>query len=121
MRALTFAALLALASPVLAASPPHFQIRNTADLVRVCSTAPDDEYYVSAIAFCHGFGVGAFRYYEAATPAADRFVCPPNPMPTRAQVLNGFLTWVKTHSEYMEKPAVDTLFRYLGGAYPCKK
>ncbi|MDH3438551.1 MAG: Rap1a/Tai family immunity protein, partial [Betaproteobacteria bacterium] len=118
---LTFAALLALAGPALAASPPHFQVRNTADLVRVCSTDPGDEYYASAIAFCHGFGVGAYRYYEAMTVAANRFVCLPNPASTRAKVINDFLTWAGTHSEHLEKPAVDTLFRYLGGAYPCKK
>jgi hypothetical protein len=121
MRVLAFAALLALASAALAASPPHFQVRNTADLVRLCSTAPGDEHYASAIAFCHGFGVGAYRYYEATTVAENRFICPPNPAPTRAKVTNDFLSWARTHSEYMEMPAVDTLFRYLGGAYPCKK
>ncbi len=121
MRALTFAVLLTLAGPALAASPPQFQIRNTADLVRVCSTDPGDEYFTTAIAFCHGFGVGAFHYYVAATPAMDRFVCPPNPAPSRAKVTNDFVAWTRAHPEYMDKSAVDTLFRYLNTTYPCKK
>jgi len=121
MRALTFVALLALASPALAASPPHFQVRNTADLVRVCTTDPGDEFFTSAIAFCHGFGVGAYHYYEASTVGAGRFVCPPNPTPSRAKVINDFVAWTKTHPEYMDKSAADTLFRYLGATYPCKK
>jgi hypothetical protein len=121
MRMLTFAALLALASPVLAASPPHFQIRNTEDLVRVCTTAASDALYETAIAFCHGFGTGAYRYYEAATAIENRFVCPPNPAPTRTKVTNDFVTWAKSHPEHMGRSAVDTLFMYLGGAYPCKK
>lgn len=121
MRILTFAALLALASPALATGPPHFQIRDTADLVRVCTTAPDDELYATALAFCHGFGVGAYRYYEAATVVENRFVCPPNPAPTRTKVINDFVTWARSHPENMNKPAVDILFMYLGGAYPCKK
>ncbi len=121
MRMLTFAALLALASPALATGPAHFQIRNTADLVRVCTTAPGDELHATAIAFCHGFGVGAYGYYEAATTIENRFVCFPDPTPTRAKVLNDFVIWVKSHPDDMGKPAVDSMFKYLGGAYPCKK
>jgi Rap1a immunity proteins len=121
MRVLTFAALLALAGPALAVSPPEFQIRNTADLLDVCSPAPGDQYYDVAIAFCHGFGAGAYSYYMAETAPKDRFVCTPDPAPTRTQVLTAFLAWAKSHPEYMDKPAVDTLFRYLAATYPCKK
>jgi len=121
MRMLFTAALLALASPAFAAGPPHFQVRDTADYVKLCTTAPGDETYTSAIAFCHGFGVGAYHYYVATTAEADRFVCPPNPAPTRTEVINGFVTWAKTRSDVLQKPAVDSMFVYLSGTYPCKK
>jgi hypothetical protein len=121
MRVLAFAALLALASPAIAMGPPHFQVRNTADYVTLCTTPPGDENYVSAIAFCHGFGVGAYRYYLATTAEADRFVCPPDPAPKRSEVINGFVTWAKTRPDIMQKSAVDSMFVYLSGTYPCKK
>ena len=121
MRMLTFAALLALASPALAASPPHFQLRNAADLVRVCSTESSDEHFTTASGFCHGVLVGAYSFYSAATAKADRYICPTNPPPSRATVMNGFVAWAKAHTQHYDAPAVDTLFRYLGGAYPCKK
>jgi Rap1a immunity proteins len=121
MRVLAFAALLALAGPAIAMGPPHFQVRNTADYVKLCTTPPGDETYTSAIAFCHGFGVGAYRYYLATTAEADRFVCPPNPAPKRSEVINGFVTWAKTRPDVMQKSAVDSMFVYLSGTYPCKK
>jgi len=121
MRIVTFAALLALAGPVIAAGPPQFQVRHTADYVALCTTSPGDEHYTSAIAFCHGFGVGAYHYYNATTAQADRFVCPPDPAPKRAEVIDAFVTWAKTRPDMMQKPAVDAIFVYLSGRWPCKK
>ena len=120
MRRLALVALFVIAAPVLAGGPPHFEVRNTSDLVTLCATAPGDAQYTSAIAFCHGFGTGAYRYYEAATEAEDRFVCPSTPGPSRAEVLDEFLAWTKTHPEHMDKPAVNTLFRFLAERFPCK-
>ncbi len=121
MRALALAAMLALAGPAIAAGPPQFQVRDAADYVKLCTTSADDPNYVSAIAFCHGFGVGAYHYYHVSTAAPDRFVCPPNPVPTRAAVINDFVAWVKTRADVMKQPAVDALFIYLTGVWPCKK
>ena len=121
MRTLLAALLFALASPAFAAGPPQFQVRDTADYVALCTTPPSDEHYASAIAFCHGFGVGAYHYYHQATAPFDRFVCPPNPAPKRSEVIAGFIAWAKTHPEVMKQPAVDSIFRYLGGLWPCKK
>ncbi|MCG6953788.1 MAG: hypothetical protein LJE90_15570 [Betaproteobacteria bacterium] len=121
MRTLLAALLFALASPAFAAGPPQFQVRDTADYVALCSMPQSDENYTSAIAFCHGFGVGAYHYYHQSTPQSDRFVCPPNPAPKRGEVIAGFVAWAKTHPEIMKQPAVDSIFRYLGGMWPCKQ
>jgi len=121
MHKLALGVLLALASPAFAAGPPQFQVRDTADYVALCSMPQSDPNYDSAIAFCHGFGVGAYHYYHQSTQQTDRFVCPPNPAPKRSEVIAGFVAWAKTHPEIMKQPAVDSIFRYLGGTWPCKK
>lgn len=121
MRPLTLATLLALATPAIAAGPPEFQVRDTADYVKLCMTPEDDVHFTSAIAFCHGFGVGAYRHYHVSTPQAERFVCPPTPTPTRAEVIDAFVSWAKARADVMDKPAVDAIFMYLANAWPCTK
>jgi hypothetical protein len=98
-----------------------FQVRNTRDLVALCSAVPGSELYVAAINFCHGYGVGAFQYYqvlEASVPG-HRIFCAPEPRPSRTAVIEGFLRWASAHPEYQEEPAVESIFRYLGTTYPC--
>lgn len=118
-----FSVLLAFvfAGSALAADSSTFQLRDAGDLVRVCSVPRDHPVYDNASGFCHGILVGAFRYYEATVTNASRFVCAPTPTPTRAKVMNGFVAWAATHPALMKDPPVDTLFRYLEEAYPCKK
>lgn len=121
MRAFALAALVTLASPAIAAGPPQFQVRDTADYVALCAMPVGDPNYVSAVAFCHGFGVGAYHFYHQSTVQADRFVCPPDPAPKRSEVIDAFVTWAKTRPDMMKRPAVDALFAYLGGTWPCAK
>src|SRR3546814_222940 len=78
-----------------AATPDSFKIRSAQDLVALCDADPADANYVAAIHFCHGFAVGAFQYYQslaAATPSA-RFVCVPDPAPSRTQAIPAFVSW----------------------------
>jgi hypothetical protein len=49
-----------------AASEKDFEVQSTENLINLCTAAPDDPLYQQAINFCHGFLVGAYRYYEAA-------------------------------------------------------
>jgi len=114
-------ALLALAASVHAVEPDAYRIRNTADLVRVCSAQPSEPDQATAIAFCHGVLAGAYAYYLAATPTADRFVCAPDPAPTRSKVANDFVVWAKARPQYMEHGAIDTLFRFAAETFPCKQ
>lgn len=113
--------LLALTGAAHAVDPDAYRIRNTADLVRVCSAQPSESDHATALAFCHGVLAGAYAYYLAATPAADRFVCAPDPAPTRTKVANEFVVWAKARPQYMEHGAIDTLFRYAAEAFPCGK
>ena len=101
--------------------PDEFRIRHTADLVAVCAKSPSASEYASSIAFCHGILSGAYGYYDASTPTADRYVCATQPYPTRAKVMEDFVVWAKSRPQHMPNHAIDTLFIYLAEAYPCKK
>ena len=99
----------------------QYRARTAGELVKMCSTPASQKDYATASAFCHGFLAGAYAYFEASVPAADRFVCPPNPGPTRSQVAAGFVEWMKSHPNMAGDNGVDTLFRYAAEAFPCKR
>jgi hypothetical protein len=66
-----------------AASEKDFEVQTTENLINLCTAAPEDPLYHQAVNFCHGFLVGAYRYYEAAGsgPAGLKLVCLPNSAP----------------------------------------
>ena len=121
MRISLVAAGLALAASAQAAPPEHFRLQTATDLARVCASPTSDSNHVTATAFCHGVLAGAYGYFLSSTPAADRFVCPPNPGTTRTQVANGFVAWLKARPQYNNDGAIDALFRYAAEAFPCKR
>jgi len=114
---LTAAALCATAH---AAGPDVYRVRTAGDLVAVCSTPSSAQDYATALAFCHGILAGAYGYYDASTPAAQRFVCVPDPAPKRAQVANDFVAWANARPQLMNTHAIDTLFRFAAEKYPCR-
>jgi hypothetical protein len=87
-----------------------FRVRSTTDLVEICAVPPDDAMHAAAIGFCHGYGVGAFHYYEASVsgPEGKPFVCLPDPSPPRTEALQMFLSWARENPQYMGEPAVET-------------
>ena len=103
-----------------AADSSTYQLRNGADLVSICSVEASDPNYANSLGFCHGVLTGAFRYYEATVTTKDKFVCAPQPIPTRAKVMNDFVVWARSHSASLKEPPLDALFRYLVETYPCK-
>lgn len=108
----------------LAASPEHFRVRSTADLVEICSTPASDAMYAAATGFCHGYAVGAYHYYKASVsgPQGKPFVCVPDaPPPTRTEGLQMFVTWARENPQHMGEPAVEALFRWLAATWPCRK
>ena len=121
MRSIIAVVSIVVSASAFAADSSDFQVRDAADLVRVCSVPRDHALYDNAAGFCHGILMGAFRYYESTVPKERRFVCAPNPPPTRAKVMTDFVAWSANNGKFMKDPPVDTLFRYLAEAYPCKK
>ena len=121
MKYLIVTCALFLASVVYAAETPEFHVKTAAGLVEICGVSKEDARHANAKAFCHGYLVGAYQYYNATVEPADRFVCSPNPTPSLNEVTDGFVAWSKTHPQYMQDRAADTLFRYLAENYPCGK
>jgi hypothetical protein len=121
MKAAVLTASLLLAGAAQAAAPEHYALTSAAHLAQVCGPQSSQADAATAAAFCHGVLAGAYGYFDASTPAADRFICSPNPRPTRTQVAGSFVAWMKAHPQYDKDPAIDTLFRFAAEAYPCKR
>ena len=105
-----------------AASEKDFEVQTTENIINLCTASPDDPLYHQAINFCHGFLVGAYRYYEAAGsgPAGLNLVCLPDPHPSRNDAFAMFVEWVQAHPQYLKERAVETEFRFLMEKWPCK-
>lgn len=108
-------------APAQAASPEDFRAETTREMVALCGADPASETYVAAIHFCHGFAIGAYQYHAslAAASPGNRFVCLPDPAPSRSAAIADFLGWMEQHAEYLPDPPVDSMFRYLASRYPC--
>jgi hypothetical protein len=115
-------AVLLFATPVLADVTDEYKVRNAGDLVSLCSRELSAEDYVAAQNFCHGFAVGAFAYHQSVAMADPdlKIVCFKEPYPERKKVIADFVAWSKANPSFMKDSAVDTFFRFLAGAYPCK-
>jgi hypothetical protein len=105
-----------------AASEKDFEVQSTQNLINLCTAVPEDPLYHQAVNFCHGFLVGAYRYYEAAGsgPAGLKLVCLPDPPPSRNDSFAMFVEWVKAHPQYRKEKPVETEFRFLMEKWPCK-
>ena len=105
-----------------AVSEKDFRAETTQDLINLCIAAPDDPLYPQATNFCHGYLVGAFAYYEAASsgPKGTKLVCPPEPRPSRNEAIKMFIEWVKAQPQYLKDKPVETEFRFLMEKWPCK-
>jgi len=114
-------AVFAMTVPAYAQKPDHYQLRDTRDLVTICSTSSSAADYATAVAFCHGVLAGAWGYYIASTAPLDREICSSDTTLTRAKVADAFVAWAKARPQYMQSSAVDTLFRFAGESYPCKR
>jgi hypothetical protein len=128
MRQLFRASLLCLVGGLLAPAlagaaltEDDFFVKNTQDLVDLCSAPESDPLQDASEHFCHGFISGAWQYHEAMAngPEGKRLVCPVEPYPTRNDIVAGFVTWANANPAHMAEPPVEALFRYLIQRAPC--
>lgn len=106
-----------------AVSEKDFEVQTTQQLLNLCTASPGDPLYQQAVNFCHGYLVGAYKYYEAAHsgPNAPKLVCLPAPPPSRSNSIAMFIEWAKARPQYWNEPPVETEFRFLMEKWPCNK
>ena len=106
-----------------AVTEDSFLVRNTGDLIELCSATQSDPLFTAAANFCHGFAVGVFRVLEEEDRArrSRHLFCPPNPTPARSEALASFVQWAKTSPNQMAQPAADGIATFLSQQFPCPR
>jgi hypothetical protein len=116
------AALALTASGIaIAATEANFDAKSTADLVELCSAAPDNAVGTAALNFCEGFFQGAVtvEMLNMAPYRGSKLFCLPNPPPTRAAAMSEFAAWARAAPDRMAQSPTDGLFHFLNERYPC--
>ncbi len=105
-----------------AVSESEFPPQTVADLIAICSPAQDDPLATAAINFCHGYVEGAVDVEEAheAQRGGRKLFCLPTPRPSRGSELTSFIAWANARPARLQMPAIDGMFIYLAGKYPCR-
>ena len=100
-----------------------FLLRNTGDLVDVCSAAQQDPMYTAAVNFCQGFAVVVFRVLQEEDMAnrSRHLFCVPNPAPTRNEGIAAFVQWAKADASRLAQPAADGIAAFLADQYRCPR
>lgn len=115
--------LVGLASPAGAVTQNDFLLRNTADLVNLCSATSSDPLYTPGVNFCQGFVLGVVRVLDESDAAHRRrqMFCAPAQMPTRDQAVAAFVQWAKASPDRLSMPPTDAIATYLSQQYPCPR
>ena len=100
-----------------------FLARTAQDLLHLCTASPTDPMYKEALSFCHGYWVGAYQYYQVASarPEGGRFICPPDPPPTRHEAVKMWIAWAQQHPQYAGERPVDSIFQFAAAQWPCRR
>jgi len=116
------ASFLALVTASHAVTKDNFLVRDTNDIIALCTAPGTDPLYTAAVHFCHGYLVGAYHYQDAlySGPGRTPLVCPPNPKPSRDQAIAGYIAWARQHPEYGKALTVNTMMKYAVERWPCK-
>jgi Rap1a immunity proteins len=126
MRFLALAVAMALAATAptvtsAAVSESQFPPQTVSELIAICAPADDDPLMTTALGFCHGFAEGAVIVEEAheAQRGARKLFCLPSPRPPRGSEIKSFIAWANERPARLQMPAIDGMFIYLAGKYPC--
>jgi hypothetical protein len=123
-RCLLFGATLAFGGATAASAAltqADFPPNTVRDLIAICAPDQNDPMMTAAVNFCHGFAEGAVIVEEAheAQRGARKLFCLPSPRPPRGSELSSFIAWANEEPARLNMPAIDGMFIYLAGKYPC--
>ncbi|MGH7103129.1 MAG: Rap1a/Tai family immunity protein [Acetobacteraceae bacterium] len=100
----------------------NFLLRNTGDLVALCSATSSDPMAVQAVNFCNGFAVGVVRVLQkvdAAEAPHRALFCLPKKRPSRSESVAEFVRWANADPTHEAMPAEDGLASFLAAIFPC--
>lgn len=100
----------------------EFSVRNTGDLVRLCSVQQSDPMYAAASKFCEGFMVGVFRVLEKRERVGAKkkmAFCRRAKAPSRDEVIAAFVEWAKADRRRLTLTASSSVSSFLSLRYPC--
>ena len=119
---LIIALSLADAGSAAAITSDEFLLRSGADVVALCATPASDPLYTAAVHMCHGFGAGIYQTMTALMrhDKIASVVCPPNPVPTRNETVERFVSWAKRNPQQLPQPAAETVARFFMSEFPCQ-
>ena len=98
-----------------------FLLRNTRDLIDLCSAPQSDPLYTAATNLCQGFVLGVYQVLneEDLAEKSRRMFCP-DPTPTRNQGIASLVQWAKSNPDQMNLPPADGIASFLSQQYPCR-
>ncbi|MCF8173585.1 MAG: hypothetical protein K9J49_14230 [Candidatus Methylopumilus sp.] len=110
---------LALASATTSAQQAPAATTTTEKFVGLCTSTAD----AAAQNFCHGYSQGVYETYLVTRhpQKAPAFVCAQTSTLTRQQHIDNFIKWSAAHPQFKQASASDTILRYLGETFPCKR
>ena len=131
MRRIAFvlAAALAIASggafaqgdkSIEALTSDDFELESAKQLVTICTLDRAHPNYRTAKGFCYGYisGGGHFHREVSRDPEFDSIICPGDKV-THEDVVKVFVAFTRDNPQYLDKPAMDVLFRAAGNEWPC--
>lgn len=114
---LVLVSLLIFSGAVMAGTSTQMAI-STQELAGVCGdqSAPQPQTY------CDIYGQGVYDGYLVTRhpKKSPEFICVIQPAPSRREVMNQFMDWVKVNPIYNTAPAADTFLRFLAVRFPCE-
>jgi hypothetical protein len=121
--AVALCAVVSTATARAAVTEDSFLVRNTGDLVDLCTAAQSDPFYTAASNFCQGFAAGVYRVLELEVKAqrTGRLFCPPDKPMTRNEGIASFVQWAKANPDQMSLQAPDGIARFLSQTFPCPR
>ena len=116
------AALICMPPVTYAADSPEFNVKTTADLVKLCSMPVDAMFYQAGMGYCLGF-IDAAHDYHAAITSGDLLkpiACPGQDV-TRRQIVDVFLDWAAKNPDLLanESP-INGVMRAVTAKWPCR-
>ncbi len=123
LSALALCAVVPIGTAQAAVTEDSFLLRNTNDLIDLCSATQSDPLYTAASNFCQGFTVGVYRVLHEQDEARKyrHMFCAPNPVPSRNEAIAGFLQWAKADPSHAAHSPADEIAEYLAEQYKCPR